>query len=125
MIKESIDSGKFDCGIFIDLRNAFDTVNHEILLNKLEHYGVRDTMLKWFLSYLSDRKQYVSFNGQSSELLKCSVLGPLLFLLYINDLPNISKNLNFYLFADDTNIYYESNSLTDLEKTVNNELDKL
>ena len=132
MIKESIDGGKFGCGIFVDLRKAFDTVNHEILLNKLEHYGVRCNMLKWFQSYLTGRKQYVSFNGQSSELLinSCgvpqgSVLGPLLFLIYINDLPNISKTLKFYLFADDTNIYYESKSLKDLEKIVNKELDKL
>ena len=132
MIKESIDSGKFGCGIFIDLRKAFDTVNHAILLNKLEHYGVRDSMLKWFKSYLTDRKQYVSFNGQSSEQLlnKCgvpqgSVLGPVLFLIYINDLPNISKILNFYLFADDTNIYYESTSLHELERTISRELKKL
>ena len=89
-------------------------------------------MLEWFQIYLSNRKQYVSFNGQSSKPLgiNCgvpqgSVLGPLLFLLYINDLPNISKVLNFYLFADDTNIYYESKSLKDLEKTINKELCKL
>ena len=89
-------------------------------------------MLDWFHSYLIDRKQYVSFNGQSSELLinNCgvpqgSVLGPLLFKIYINDLPNISKILNFYLFADDTNIYYESNSLQELEITINKELRKL
>ena len=66
MIEVSIDSRKFGCGIFIDLRKAFDTVNHDILLNKLEHYRVRDTMLKWFKSYLIDHKQYVSFNGASS-----------------------------------------------------------
>ena len=132
MIKVSIDNRKFGCGIFVDLRKAFDTVNHEILLIKLEHYGIRDSMLKWFQSYLFDRKQFVTFNGVSSELLvnSCgvpqgSVLGPLLFLLYINDLPSISKILNFYLFADDTNIYYESNSLNELEKTVNKELSKL
>ena len=132
MIKVSIDNRKFGCGIFVDLRKAFDTVNHEILLNKLEHYGVRESILKWFQSYLFDRKQFVSFNGESSGILvnKCgvpqgSILGPLLFLLYINDLPNISKVLNFYLFADDTNIYYESNSLNELEKTVNKELSKL
>ena len=132
MIKVSIDNRKFGCGIFVDLRKAFDTVNHEILLIKLEHYGIRDSMLKWFQSYLFDRKPFVTFNGVSSELLvnSCgvpqgSVLGPLLFLLYINDRPNISKTLIFYLFADDTNIYYESNSLNELEKTVNKELSKL
>ena len=91
MIKESIDKGKYGCGIFIDLRKAFDTVNHDILLSKLEHYGVRDSVLDWFRSYLTDHKQYVSFNEQSSELLinNCgvpqgSVLGPLLFFLSIS-----------------------------------------
>ena len=131
-IKESIDNGKFGCGIFIDLKKAFDTVNHKILLSKLEHYGVRGNILKWFESYLTDRKQYVFYNGISSttKSLSCgvpqgSVLGPLLFLIYINDLPNISEKLSFFLFADDTNIYYESDNLLDLEKTVNEELKKL
>ena len=131
-IKESIDSGKFGCGIFIDQKKAFDTVNHSILLRKLEHYGIRGSMLDWFESYLTNRKQYVFYNGVSSDV-KCvtcgvpqgSVLGPLLFLLYINDLPNISNKLQFFLFADDTNIYYESNDLRHLEKTVNEELKKL
>ena len=132
IIKESIDKGKYGCGIFIDLRKAFDTVNHGILLKKLEHNGIRGNMLDWFQSYLSDRKQYVDINGKSSKLLEItcgvpqgSVLGPLLFLRYINDLPNISKILNFYLYADDTNIYYESSSLDKLERTVNRELNKL
>ena len=90
IIKESIDKGKYGCGIFIDLHKAFDTVNHGILLKKLEHYGIRGNMLDWFQSYLSDRKQYVDINGKSSELLEItcgvpegSVLGPLLFLIYI------------------------------------------
>ena len=70
MIKCTIDSGKFGCDIFVDLRKAFDTVNHDILLSKLEHYGIRGNELNWFRSYLSDRKQYVSFNEKSSELLE-------------------------------------------------------
>ena len=122
-IKESIDSGKFGCGIFIDLKKAFDTVNHDILLKKLEHYGVRGTMLSWFESYLKGRKQYVFYNGESSSIMEItcgvpqgSVLGPLLFLLYINDLPNISDKLQFFLFADDTNIYYESRDLKEMKK---------
>ena len=131
-IKESIDNGKYGCGIFIDLKKAFDTVNHKVLLTKLEHYGIRGALLKWFQSYLTDRKQYVFYNGVASEMevITCgvpqgSVLGPLLFLLYVNDLPNISDKLKFFLFADDTNIYYDSDDLINLEKTVNNELKKL
>ena len=90
------------------------TLNHQILLQKLDHYGIRGSALSWFESYLDNRRQYVYFNGESSDLKSTScgvpqgsVLGPLLFLLYINNLPNISSLLDFYLFADDTNLYYE------------------
>ena len=132
VIKESIDNGRYGCGIFIDLKKAFDTVNHRILLSKLEHYGIRGALLKWFESYLTNRTQYVFLNGVSSDTMPMScgvpqgsVLGPLLFLLYINDLPNISDKLKFFLFADDTNIYYESDNLKSLEKIVNQELKSL
>ena len=128
-IRNTIDNGKFGCGVFIDLKKAFDTVNHSILITKMEHYGIRGIALDWFTSYLSNRMQYVSINGHISEYrhISCgvpqgSVLGPLLFLLYINDLPNVSKHLSFYLFADDTNIYFEANDLLTLQKVMNREL---
>ena len=128
-IRNTIDNGRYGCGIFIDLKKAFDTVNHSILLKKMEHYGIRGVALDWFASYLSYRKQYVSVNGHVSDYLDIcrgvpqrSVLGPLLFLIYINDLSNVSKPLSFYLFADDTNTYFEASDLFTLQKVMNCEL---
>ena len=98
----------------------------------MEHYGIRDTALAWFGSYLSNRKQLVSINGHSSSLceITCgvpqgSVLVPLLFLIYINDLPNTTNVLSFFLFADDTNIYFEADDLNNLTKSINKELSKV
>ena len=131
-IRNTLDNKKYGCGIFIYLQKAFDTVNHGILIDKLEHYGVRGNALAWFKSYLSDRYQYVAVEDTHSELLRVicgvpqgSILGPLLFLLFINDLPKVSKKLKFYLFADDTNIYCESDTVDNVVKKANSELRKV
>ena len=115
--------------MFIDLSKAFDTINHSILLQKLRHYGIRGVTLDWFASYLSNRKQFVSINNENSDYntINCgvpqgSILGPVLFLLYINDIVECSKLLYFLLFADDTNLFYSCDKLDKLITTVNREL---
>ena len=111
---------------------AFKLVNHSILLAKLENYGIRGLINTRFKSYLTDRRQSIEIDNHISKEEKTlcgvpqgSVLGLLLFLLYINDIYKCSTEFTFYLFADDTNIIYANNNLHTLESTVNSELAKV
>ena len=131
-ICESIDKKKYVMGIFIDLKKAFDTIDHNILLNKLYHYGIRGISNDWIESYLENRKQFVQYDDAISvckEILcgvpQGSILGPKLFILYINDICNISEIMKFVLFADDTNILCKHENYVSLCELVNVELSKL
>ena len=112
---------------FLDLKKAFDTINQDIIISKLELYGIRGTCRSWFKSYLGNRMQRVELNGISSSCkrVKCgfhqgSILGPLLFTIYINDLPNVCKDVEIILFADDTNIEAIGCSINDVASDLKN-----
>ena len=131
-IQSAIDQRDFSCWIFLDFSKAFDTVNHSILLKKLEYYGIRGIAKDWFLSYFSDRTQTVTINNIKSDPLPItcgvpqgSVLGPLLFLLYINDFYTCSNLFDFHLFADDANLFYRHKDIPSLVRNINIELIKV
>ena len=117
-IKNDIDKGDFVVGTYLDLKKAFDTVNHSILFEKLEHYGIRGLPLQLFQSYLSSRKQYVSYNNTPSYITtnkygvpQGSVLGPLLFIIYVNDIVNAVNEIKIRLFADDTALFIQGKDM--------------
>ena len=132
-IESNMDNKLYTCGIFIDLQKAFDTVDHTILLEKLNHYGIRGIINDWFASYLVGRKQITQTNQKNtssketvlSGVPQGSVLGPLLFLIYINDIARSCDQLQFYLFADDTNLLFAHQNLKTLEFIVNDELSRV
>ncbi|KAI8522085.1 hypothetical protein Bbelb_018390 [Branchiostoma belcheri] len=135
-IVEDITSGfngsKVTVALFLDLRKAFDTVNHDILLGKLKKLGFDSGAMDWFSSYLSERFQCTCLQGQYSTKTRVScgvpqgsVLGPLLFCLYVNDLPNVIEKCSIHMYADDTVLYYSADSVKACEETVSMDMKRV
>jgi hypothetical protein len=131
-ISQEMDKKNYSIGIFLDLSKAFDTIDHTILLKKLNIYGIRGVAQSWLANYLSGRTQCVSIGDDRSShsLVTCgvpqgSILGPLLFILYINDIVRTSHILNFVMFADDTNLFLSHKNLSHLISNTNKELSKI
>ena len=136
-IISALDEKQLPVTIYMDLSKAFDTLDHDTLLKKLNYYGISDTTLEWFRSYLSHRSQYVELNGVSSAwktittgVPQGSILGPLLFLIYMNDIPQSSQSFRFILYADDTNLFTTVEyslpiSISNVSEILNNELKEI
>ena len=129
---KSLNNRQVSILLLLDFSKAFDTVDHNILLAKLAHYGIRGPALKWLRSYLRDRKQYVSVNNSDSSMTKItygvpqgSILGPLLFIIYINDIPEISTIAKFILYADDVNIIVTANTIEEVYNQIVSLIDNL
>ena len=117
---------------FVDLRKAFDAVDHSLICGKLEKYGIRNDELCWFVSYLAGRKQFCRVNGTDPQVNAVNIgvpqgscFGPLLFPVYINDLPKVIENCTFAMYADDTGRYHGGASFAQLNETINEDLESL
>ena len=128
-VLKSFENNNILMGLFLDLSKAFDTLDHTILLKKLYYYGIRGITLKWFENYLLNRSQFVQIHEVKSDTqkLKCgvpqgSILGPLLFIIYVNDMCNISDKLKFILFADGTSVFMSNSDLHTLQDVFKQEI---
>jgi hypothetical protein len=128
-ITRELDNKCYSIGIFLDLSKAFDTIDHNILIDKLHCYGFRGIVLDWLTSYISNRNQFVYMNNHRSTTLPIltgvpqgSILGPLLFILYINDIVNVSSDVELLLFADDTNVFLHDTDIVNLSVRANKAL---
>ena len=134
-ITQELDKGHTPINIFLDLSKAFDTLDHDILLHKLSYYGIKNSALDLFKSYLSNRKQYVDFLNNRSAYASLnvgvpqgSILGPLLFIIYVNDITASSNIFKFLMYADDTTLFTTINCFENNENTnqyINDELSKI
>ena len=131
-ISEEIDNKNFSVSVFIDLSKAFDTINHDIVIKKLNAYGIIDVALEWLKNYLTNILQYVSINCTDSSFFanylwcsQSSILGSLLFILYINDIFNTSNLAKFILIVYDTNLFFKHQDLETFINTINTEIAKI
>ena len=131
-IREQLEVGNFARRIFVDLQKAFDTVDHDIVIQKLNHCGIRGVAHYWLSSYFQNRLQYVSINGFNSNLehIYCgisqgSILGPLSFLIYVNNINRAIRYCSAHHFSDDTDLLNYNNSIKRMNKQVKQDLKKL